>query len=158
MDGLPQFLVSIFHFRGDNKAAGKQKKEDKRHNEQHPHPLSLSLISFFFCHKFVSHFIGRPPWSDSRSLCTHSLISLHFNLISASFLSISFSQHAGDVCYVLPLPHIHPQTPSSLSPSSNHDAWQALHQSSSPATPSPALLQWILQPSVAMEAQNMPPL
>ncbi len=39
------------------------------------------------------------------------------------------------MCYVLPLPHIPLFSPSLSPPSTNHDAWQALHQSSGPATP-----------------------
>lgn len=120
--------MSIFHFTAERRARSCREAEERRMKGPTNNILifSLSLSSF-------------PP--RSLLLINRSPPSLHaffhFNLIpsaSSSSRSLSLSsQCVGDV-----FPHIHIQ-PLLVPPlSSNHDAWQALHQSSGPATPSTA--------------------
>lgn len=113
MNGLSQFLVSIFHFRGGKKEQGCGEAEDERIKcltnnilifSPSLCPLSTLLPSF-------SPYINRSPWSNSTSLCMLSLIPLHFNLISSFSLSLlSLFRSMLGMCYVSPLPHIPPSS------------------------------------------------
>lgn len=151
MNGLSQFLVSIFHFRGEKREQSCGEAGEGRIKGLTNNILIFSahspISSSFSMASQLSHFINRSPRSNSTSLRMLSLIPPHFNLISPPSLLSLFRSMLG-MCYVLPLPHISPG-PSLSSSSTNHEAWQALHQSSSPATPSTAVLQWILQPGAA---------
>lgn len=154
VNGLSQFWVSIFHFIEERRARSCREAEERRMKGLTNNILIFSLSDF-------------PP--RSLLLINRSPPSLHaffhFNLIpsassSSSSRSLSlFSQYVGDV-----FPHIHihihiqPLLVANPPRSSNHDAWQALHQSSGPATPSTAVLQWTLQPGAARVASTTPPL
>lgn len=109
MNGLSQFLVSIFHFRGEKREQSCGEAGEGRIKGLTNNILIFSahspISSSFSTASQLSHFINRSPRSNSTSLRMLSLIPPHFNLISPPPSAISFSQYVGDVLCVTSPPH-----------------------------------------------------